>query len=73
MSRTRFNPFTHAPVPLEGKTVLVNGAGGGVGPSGGSGGQMEGRTRHRRRLWQARGLLRDSGADQFIDYTKTAA
>lgn len=26
-----FQPFRHTPVPLEGRSVLVNGAGGGVG------------------------------------------
>lgn len=65
-------PNKHEPVPLEGKTVLVNGAAGGVGHFAlqlakwkgahviavGSGGHEA--------------FLRDLGANEFIDYTKTA-
>jgi len=66
-------PNRHEPVPLEGKTVLVNGAAGGVGHFAlqlakwkgahviavGSGGHEA--------------FLRGLGADEFIDYTKTPA
>lgn len=66
-------PNRHEPVPLEGKTVLVNGAAGGVGHFAlqlakwkgariiavGSGGHED--------------FLRNLGADDFIDYTKTVA
>ena len=45
-----FQSFTHAHAQLEGRTVLVNGAGGRNGA-----------------------LMRELGADQFIDYTRTAA
>lgn len=66
-------PHRHEPVPLENKTVVVNGAAGGVGHFAlqlakwkgarviaiGSGGHEA--------------FLRSLGADEFIDYTKTAA
>jgi len=68
-----FQPFPHAPVPLEGKTVLVNGAGGGVGHLA----VQVAKWRGARVIAVASGkheaLLRDLGADQFIDYTKTSA
>jgi NADPH2:quinone reductase len=70
------NPFqaeAHAPVPLAGKTVVVNGAGGGVG-----------HLLVQLVKWQQgrviavasaknEALMRELGADQFIDYAKTAA
>ena len=66
-------PHRHAPVPLKDKTVVVNGAAGGVGHFAlqlakwkgarviaiGSGGHEA--------------FLRDMGADEFIDYTRSAA
>lgn len=70
------NPFqrsVHTPVPLAGKTVVVNGAGGGVG-------HLAVQLAHRagaRVIAVASGknevLMRDLGVDQFIDYTRTAA
>lgn len=67
-----FQDFPHAPVELEGRTVLINGAGGGVGHL-------------TTQLAKARGarviavasaknaaMLGEFGVDQFIDYGKTA-
>ncbi|NID05771.1 NADP-dependent oxidoreductase [Luteibacter jiangsuensis] len=67
-----FQHFPHAPVELEGRTVLINGAGGGVGHLA-------------TQLAKARGarviavasaknatMLTEFGVDQFIDYGKTA-
>jgi len=66
-------PTQHAPVPLEGKVVLVNGAAGGVGHFAVQVAQLKGA----RVIAVASGphelLLRDLGADDFIDYTKTPA
>lgn len=68
-----FQTFPHTPVPLGGKTVLVNGAGGGVGHLAVQIAKWQGAKviavasgRHER-------LLNDLGADTFIDYTKAAA
>ncbi|WP_029007292.1 NADP-dependent oxidoreductase [Azospirillum halopraeferens] len=70
------NPFQasrHAPVPLAGKTVLVNGAGGGVGHLA----VQLATWRGARVIAVASGkneeLMRDLGADRFIDHTGTAA
>lgn len=61
----------HEPVPLAGKTVLVNGAAGGVGHFAVQLAQWKGA----RVIAVASGrhelLLRDLGADTFIDYTKS--
>lgn len=66
-------PNRHAPVALAGKTVLVNGAAGGVGHFAVQIARWKGARviavasgRHER-------LLRDLGADAFIDYEKTAS
>ncbi len=61
-------PFRHVPVPLDGKTVLVNGAAGGVGHLA----VQLAKWRGARVIAVASGgneaFLRDLGADAFIDY-----
>jgi NADPH:quinone reductase-like Zn-dependent oxidoreductase len=68
-----FQDFAHAPIPMEGKTILVNGAGGGVGHLT----VQVAKWRGARVIAVASGkhetVLRDLGADVFIDYKKQAA
>jgi NADPH:quinone reductase-like Zn-dependent oxidoreductase len=68
-----FQSFPHAPVPLEGKTVLVNGAGGGVGHLLVQVAKWKGAHVIAVASGKHEGLLQDLGADQFVDYTKTSA
>jgi NADPH:quinone reductase-like Zn-dependent oxidoreductase len=68
-----FQPFPHTPVPLEGKTVLVNGAGGGVGHLAVQVAKWRGAHVIAVASGKHEALLRDLGVDQFIDYTKTSA
>lgn len=65
-------PNQHDPVPLEGKTVLVNGAAGGVGHFAVQIAKLNGARVIAVASGKHERLLRDLGADAFIDYTKTA-
>lgn len=64
-------PFQHQPVALEGKTVLVNGAAGGVGHFVVQVAKLKGAKVIAIASGRHEALLRDLGADEFIDYTTT--
>lgn len=66
-------PHRHEPVPLKGKTVLVNGAAGGVGHFAVQIAKWQGARVIAVASGRHEELQLDLGADQFIDYTKTAA
>lgn len=68
-----FQSFPHAPVPLEGRTVLVNGAGGGVGHLAVQLAKWKGAHVIAVASGKNEALMREFGADQFIDYTQSAA
>lgn len=68
-----FQAFPHAPVPLGGKTVLVNGAGGGVGHLAVQLAKWQGARVIAVASGRHESLLQDLGADMFIDYRKAAA
>ena len=61
---------THEPVPLKGRTVLVNGAAGGVGHFAVQVAKWKGARVIAVASGEHEGFLRDLGADDFIDYTK---
>jgi len=63
-------PGQHMPVPLKGKTVLVNGAAGGVGHFAVQIAKLKGAHVIAVASGRHEPLLRDLGADEFIDYTK---
>lgn len=64
-------PNRHRPVPLEGKTVLINGAAGGVGHFAVQIGKWKGARVIAVASGKHESFLRDLGADEFIDYRKT--
>lgn len=69
------NPFqsvAHVPVPLDGRTVLVNGAGGGVGHLAVQIARWKGAKVIAVASSKHEDLLLSLGADVFIDYTKAA-
>jgi len=66
-------PSRHEPVPLKGKTVLVNGAAGGVGHFAVQVAKLKGARVIAVASGRHEALLRELGADEFIDYTRIAA
>lgn len=70
------NPFQshkHVPVPLEGRTVLVNGAGGGVGHLAVQLAKWKGARVVAVASGRNERLMHELGVDRFIDHTRTAA
>lgn len=65
-------PEQHVPVPLAGKTVVVNGAAGGVGHFAVQIARMQGARVIAVASGRHAALLRDLGAEEVIDYTATA-
>jgi len=67
-----FQSFPHAPIPLEGKRVLINGAGGGVGHLAVQVAKWKRASVTAVASGKHEVLLRELGACQFINYTKTS-
>jgi NADPH:quinone reductase-like Zn-dependent oxidoreductase len=65
-------PNQHVPVPLDGRTVLVNGAAGGVGHFAVQIAKLRGANVIAVASGKHEQMLRELGADEFIDYTKTS-
>lgn len=65
--------FRHVPIPLKGRKVMVNGAGGGVGHLAVQIAKWQGAHVIAVASGKHQSLLRELGADEFIDYNKTAA
>jgi NADPH2:quinone reductase len=68
-----FQSFAHRPVPLDGRTVVVNGAGGGVGHLAVQLARWQGARVIAVASGKHETLMRDLGVDRFIDYTRAAA
>lgn len=66
-----FQPESHRPLPLNGKTVLVNGAAGGVGHLAVQLSKWKGAHVIAVASGKHESFLRELGADEFIDYTKS--
>lgn len=67
-----FQSFRHDPVPMEGRTVLINGAGGGVGHLAVQLAKWRGARVIAVASARNEALMRDFGVDRFIDYRKMA-
>ncbi len=68
-----FQSFAHYPVPMAGRTVVVNGAGGGVGHFAVQLAKWQGARVIAIASGKHEALMRDLGVDQFIDYTEMVA